>query len=950
MKKKISMVLSAVMAVSAFGGVCVSAEDAPLIEAGVVESYDFEDYEIQEFTQTGYHLDNKLWISALIDGDSISVVEESDGNKALKITRKLENATTGSSKFMFVFDKAYKSKVQVSFDYKIENNNGGCSSFMSLGSSTSNGFSPEINSYIIQNYYYTKLRESDGYNNWGNTSQIGTDWVPMTLTVDMENGKFFGTTYRFYKQANQSTQNREWSFNSFDVPDIKYLCMAAFGSNSGDLNSGRTQDAVYYIDNIKVINYDYPRMSAESVYDGKIVGLNEPVRISFNEALTSDSVAANYFVLEEDGKYAEDYNVLSDDSGKNISVIPQNGWEYGKNYSLSVKNSISAVRGKVHPMYSDYVIKFSTENIIGNINIKDNGRYNGEIKPEHIGISGVKYTYMIKNTDGEYNDYDLSVINELGNYTLKIIAERDGKKQEREIGFTVIGEVVPTAQEVKVSGNTVLGGTLIGEYVFEDENGDKEGTSEYKWLLAETADGEFTEIPGENSTSITLDEKFVDKYVKFEVTPVSLREPSKGLPVTSEAVKGLFRPTAKNVILKKENGKLILSYEYSDENGDTENETEIKWYYQTKENGEYILIEGASSTEYELTDDDDNKYISAAVIPKSSAYPFEGEAVRSNAAAANFAPVASKLEFMGTVKEGQTIGAEYTYFDADGDEEGNSIIKWYINNREVSQGASIYLASSYAGSKIYFTVEPVSASDSKHGEIVKSPERTIEKAGKTISSSSGGGGGRPSGPSVAPPVTTPKPEDTDKKEENNKKGFNDIENHWAKKYIEELYDKNIIAGISDNEYAPEKTLTRAQIAVILQKALNLSFDKKESEFEDVKTDDWYYEGISACSSQGIIKGDNGLFRPNDEITREELCAIIARIFDNDSEASWEKLEFGDKEEISDWAKNAVAIVNKLGIIEGMENGNFCPKQTATRAQTAVIISRLLTAIGGEDDE
>ena len=557
MKKIISYILSSALLATVISSTPVLAEDAPMESLGVVEEYDFENYDVQDFSGMGYFLDGHLWMPNLMSGDYASIVEEADGNKALQITRKLENATKSSSKFVIVFDKAYTGKVDISFELKIKNNNGSCVSFMTPGSSTSTGASSELNSQIAVNYWYTKLRESNGYDNWGHMGQFGDYWTPMTMTIDIDNGKFSGTTYRNYGLSNQSTISKNWTFSKQTVPDIKYFCIAEINNNSGNLESTRTKDAVYLIDNIKISHYDYPTMVAESEFDGTEVDVNESVEVSFNEAVAEEGLIKDMFILKCDGEAVENYNITASSDGKKVSVLPENGWDYGKSYTLIVKKDVTPKRGKVRPMSEDLEIAFSIEGILGELNIKDGDRFNGSVTPENSGVSGVNYSYQLKQEDGEYQDFDLGLIDEIGKYTLKITAEKGGKTQVAEISFTVIGEIAPVAENVGIDGTVLLDEFLTGEYDFKDENGDGEGVSQFRWLLASEEDGEYKEIPGATEKNVKVTDEFIDKFVKFEVTPVSDKEPFKGEAVLSDAVKGLMRPVAKDVSIKK-HGTLIM--------------------------------------------------------------------------------------------------------------------------------------------------------------------------------------------------------------------------------------------------------------------------------------------------------------------------------------------------------------------------------------------------------
>lgn len=587
MKKIISSILAASLLSSCLAAVPVSAEDAEMESLGVVEAEDFEGCAAQTFTETGYFLNDKVWIPKLCKGDSVSVVEEEDGNKALEIRRKVQNATGQTSKLVYVLDKAYSGKIEISFDYRIVNNNGSCLYFMTPGSSNSDGASLALKSYIAQMYWYNKLRDTDGYNNWGNTSQIGNGWVPMTVTIDVLNGQFTGSTYRNYGKAGQSEIARTWNFGKTEVPDIKYFCVAEINNEPGNLNPTRTEDAVYRIDNIKVTNYDYPSLSAESTCEGKVLGENEPATVTFNEAVSEDCLKKDFFVLYDGKEEVEEYGILSDESGKTISVIPEKGWEFGKEYKLIVKKEISAKRGKVNPMSLDFTVNFLTEDITGSLNISEGQRFNSEVSPVMTGKDGVSYSYQLKKDEGDFGDYNLSVIDVVGAYSLKIIAEKNGKTQEKTISFAVIGEVPPTAENVRIEGEVYLGSELSGKYSYNDENKDSEGKSEFRWLLADSPEGEFLPIKGMSEETVTVDENFIDKYVVFEVTPVSEKEPFKGKPVRSVALKGMFRPTAKDVVLEKDEKTLKLKYTPFDENGDEFDTYLTEWYYQTEKDGEF---------------------------------------------------------------------------------------------------------------------------------------------------------------------------------------------------------------------------------------------------------------------------------------------------------------------------------------------------------------------------
>ena len=79
---------------------------------------------------------------------------------------------------------------------------------------------------------------------------------------------------------------------------------------------------------------------------------------------------------------------------------------------------------------------------------------------------------------------------------------------------------------------------------------------------------------------------------------------------------------------------------------------------------------------------------------------------------------------------------------------------------------------------------------------------------------------------------------------------------------------------------------------------------------------------------------NGTFEPENNITREDLCTILYRLFFEGKEASLEELVFSDSGEISDYAVNAVKTLSEMGIIHGRSENKFAPPEFAERAEVA----------------
>lgn len=210
--------------------------------------------------------------------------------------------------------------------------------------------------------------------------------------------------------------------------------------------------------------------------------------------------------------------------------------------------------------------------------------------------------------------------------------------------------------------------------------------------------------------------------------------------------------------------------------------------------------------------------------------------------------------------------------------------------------------------------------------------------GLTGGATGGGGGGGYS----APIETSPADKEKEETVTTNYPKFTDVaEEHWAYSDICYLRERNIINGIDEKTFNPNGNITREQFAKILCAALGIETTKATTNFADVDNNAWYAPYISAILNQGIVTGvDNEAFGVGENITRQDLCTMIYRAIDNEKLA-YTALGFTDDDSISEYAKDAVAVLKGLEIVNGYEDGSFNPKGLCTRAEAAKIICKLL---------
>ncbi|BBI36616.1 hemoblobin-interacting domain-containing protein [Cohnella abietis] len=171
--------------------------------------------------------------------------------------------------------------------------------------------------------------------------------------------------------------------------------------------------------------------------------------------------------------------------------------------------------------------------------------------------------------------------------------------------------------------------------------------------------------------------------------------------------------------------------------------------------------------------------------------------------------------------------------------------------------------------------------------------------------------------------------------------LSDIAGHWAEANIKQAISDGIITGYPGGLFKPNHTVTRAEFAVMLVKTLKLQGKGAELTFSDsAKIGVWAQTAVSLAVREGIITGyGDGSFHPNAEITRAEMAVMIAKALGKSSDANAAASGFADDEDITSWAKGSVAYVKEAGIVKGKGDNRFAPQDHATRAEAVAILLR-----------
>ena len=180
--------------------------------------------------------------------------------------------------------------------------------------------------------------------------------------------------------------------------------------------------------------------------------------------------------------------------------------------------------------------------------------------------------------------------------------------------------------------------------------------------------------------------------------------------------------------------------------------------------------------------------------------------------------------------------------------------------------------------------------------------------------------------------------------------FKDItENDWFYNAVRYVYENKLFNGISNDMFAPQAPLTRAMLVTVLWRADGMPETDSVLPFEDIESDGYYLQALRWAASEGIVEGISETeFAPNDNITREQIAAIMfryAKLKGKAPEGAWAiLLDYNDVSEISDWAAEAVMFCKLKGIMTGDDTNAFNPKNNATRAETAAVTQRFTESL------
>lgn len=187
------------------------------------------------------------------------------------------------------------------------------------------------------------------------------------------------------------------------------------------------------------------------------------------------------------------------------------------------------------------------------------------------------------------------------------------------------------------------------------------------------------------------------------------------------------------------------------------------------------------------------------------------------------------------------------------------------------------------------------------------------------------------------------PEETEEIKEPETISFLDAkESDWFYEAVSYAVENGLMSGMSEDIFALNTPLTREMLAVVLYNVEGQPESTGVNPFTDVKADMWYTDAILWANANGIVAGyDNGAYGVGDLITREQFAAILYRYAQfkgyDTTQGGMAVREFSDYENISDYARPAMAWAVNAGIMGGMDDSTLMPQGKATRAEAATML-------------
>ncbi|MBN6187072.1 phosphodiester glycosidase family protein [Aneurinibacillus sp. BA2021] len=179
-------------------------------------------------------------------------------------------------------------------------------------------------------------------------------------------------------------------------------------------------------------------------------------------------------------------------------------------------------------------------------------------------------------------------------------------------------------------------------------------------------------------------------------------------------------------------------------------------------------------------------------------------------------------------------------------------------------------------------------------------------------------------------------------------GFTDIKGHWAEATLKDMHKKGIVSGISATKLGPDLPVTRGQFVAFMDRAFGWTKGKPASgasPFKD-KLPEYAKGAIQFAAQKGIVTGyEDGTFKADQPISREQMAVIMHNAlkqgYGNINKPVIANPTFHDKGSFASYTGESIQFLAERGYLVGDEKGNFGPKRTTSRAESLVVLDRMM---------
>ncbi len=175
--------------------------------------------------------------------------------------------------------------------------------------------------------------------------------------------------------------------------------------------------------------------------------------------------------------------------------------------------------------------------------------------------------------------------------------------------------------------------------------------------------------------------------------------------------------------------------------------------------------------------------------------------------------------------------------------------------------------------------------------------------------------------------------------------FPDLQDHWCKDYIDKFLSRKWVVGYEDGLFRPDRNVTRAEFTAMVVRIFMKTNYANECGFTDVKKEDWFYNAVAQAANEGLIQGyENSSFKPMDNMSRQDAAVLVAKLFDVNFFEGAKECRFEDDNTFPEYSSKSIKNLASHEIIKGYPDGTFRPYRLITRAEAVRMLDVVLKYI------